>query len=253
MVKKMMKHRIYIPSRGRADNCITARILEAEGLNYVIVIEPQEEKLYKSFYPYVVMDKNNMGISYVRNWIKKYSISKEEKYHWQIDDNIKSFRVRKYGKNEKSNAAYCLRRAENFVDRYSNVGIAGLTHTAFAFSRKTDIGLNKQVYSCILVNNSVDVWWRTNTVEDTDYSLQVLMTENNKYCTILFHRLLIEKAPTMKMKGGNTEISYSGKGRMVRSLGLIDQYPGWFKMTEQYGRPKILPSRIWSRFTQKPI
>jgi len=73
------------------------------------------------------------------------------------------------------------------------------------------------------------------------------------WCTVLFHRLLIEKAVTMKMKGGNTEIEYGGIGRLKRTLELQRYWPGVFKFTKQYGRVKVLPSGIWNKFSQRPI
>jgi hypothetical protein len=87
--------------------------------------------------------------------------------------------------------------------------------------------------------------WRKGLVEDTDYSLQVLTLG---FCTVLFNTLLIEKEKTMKMSGGNTELEYGGDGRMNRSIGLQKMWPEAFKITFQYGRPKVLPSRIWRTF-----
>ena len=55
-------------------------------------------KMYKDIYvstdgylPIVILEKNNQGISYVRNACKKHSMSIGADYHWQIDDNIKDF------------------------------------------------------------------------------------------------------------------------------------------------------------------
>jgi hypothetical protein len=247
------KFSVYIPSRGRSDTCLTAEILKSEGINFKIVIEPQDRDDYVSKYgeeSCLVMDKNNMGIAYVRNWIKDYSKRKKEEYHWQIDDNIKNFRFRNNNKNEKTTAGFCLANAENYIVKFINIGIAGLTHTAFAFSHKEDIGLNKQCYSCVLIKNDILIRYREGLVEDTDYSLQLL---TKGYCTILFYKLLIEKAKTMSMKGGNTEIEYSGNKRELRTKELIKCWPGVFKYTYQYGRIKVLPSRVWRMFSQRPI
>ena len=37
----------------------------------------------------------------------------------------------------------------------------------FAFSRNTHVGINQQVYSGVLVNNDLDLWWRDDVIEDT--------------------------------------------------------------------------------------
>lgn len=252
----MVKYPVYIPSKGRSESCLTADILQSENIDFNIVVEPQDADGYIDIYgadKCLIMEHNDYGIAYARNWIKKHSTDRGEGFHWQIDDNIKSFRVRRNNKNQKIEAGYCLTEVERYNDAHCNIGISGLCHTAFAFSHKTDYGFNKQVYSCVLVRNELPLWWRDGLVEDTDYSLQVLTLGDNNWCTVLFHRLLIEKAKTMSMKGGNTEIEYSENGRLIRSLGLQKQWPGAFKISKQYGRVKVLPSRIWRTFQQRPI
>jgi len=247
------KYPIYIPSKARHSKCLTADILLKEDIDFYIVAEPQDFVEYAKIYSMdrcLMMGENDRGIAYVRNWCKKDSIGKGYSYHWQIDDNIRSFKIRENNKNIKSSCLNCLLKVEDFIDKHNNIGISGLRHHIFAFSQKNDISLNHQIYSCALINNSLDVCWRDDLVEDTDYSLQVLCSD---YCTVLFNRLLIEKIATMAMKGGNTEISYSGNKRLERSLGLQKAWPDIFKVTEQYGRYKVLPSRIWSKFKQELV
>jgi len=244
-------HRIYIPSKGRADICQTAKLLDLYDIPYTLVVEPQDVHDYckHNNADMLKIDKNDMGIAYARNFIKKYSTAMGEKYHWQIDDNISSFKRRIDKKNVKDDPLVCLSGVENYVDKYKNIGAAGLKHVLFAWSAKDAKAFNSQVYSCVLFNNALDLWWRDELIEDTDYSLQILFAN---YCTVIFNRLIIDKATTMKMKGGNTEISHGGDGRRKRSENLQKQWPGIFKLTEQYGRVKVKPSRIWRTFKQRP-
>lgn len=247
------KYPIYILSKGRCNSCLTAKIFIENDIDFYIVVEPEEFKEYREkfgHYRVLSLTRNNQGIAYVRNQIKENSISQGNEYHWQIDDNIKSFRKRIDNKNIKVNPFDMFIEIENFVSQYNNIGGAGLMHTAFAFAAKKDISINKQIYSCVLLNNSVDISYRKDVVEDTDYSLQML---SKGYSTVLFNRLLIDKATTLSMSGGNTEIEYGNDGRMKRSLGLQKHWPGWFQITEQYGRPKVKPSRIWRTFNQQLI
>jgi len=254
-----MKYPIFIPSRGRENTCLTANLLLIENIDFLIVVEPQDLEKYSATFgnsKLLVMQENNQGIAYVRNFIKDYAKEKGYLYHWQIDDNIKNFRIRTNGKNEKTTAQYCLTQAEVFVDLYKNIGGVGLTHTAFAFSHKNPIEVNKQIYSCVLIKSDLPISYRKETVDDTDFSLQILTLDNNYWCTLLLCRLLIEKAATLSMKGGNTEIEYKKEqglsGRELRTRGLIKQWPGIFKYTYQYGRIKVLPSTIWRKFPQRP-
>lgn len=244
----MNKYPIYIPSKGRSTTAHTANALLREDIPFHFVVEPQDATDYEALFGksrIIVMPEDNMGVAYARNFIKALSKDRGEDFHWQIDDNIRGFCKRSDGKNRGALLNDVLTEAENFVDRHENVGIAGLSHIAWAFKAKTYVSPNKQVYSCVLVRNDVPAQWRKGVVEDTDYSLQVLSLG---LCTVLFNTLLIAKEKTMKMSGGNTEIEYSGDGRMNRSLGLQKMWPDAFKITYEYGRPKVKPSRIWSTF-----
>jgi len=249
----MNKYTIYIPSRKRYEKnlSLTANELLNDNINFKLVVEPQDKINYKNIFnnKVLVMDKNDMGIAYARNWIKQYSIDHKEAYHWQIDDNIKNFKIRKNNKNIKIEGYKNLKKAEEYVNQYNNIGAAGLKHAMFAWAAKNKIDFNKQVYTCVLFNNKPNIWWRDGLVEDTDYSLQ-LLTEG--YCTLIFNRLIMDKVTTMTIKGGNTEISYEGDRRLIRAQGLQSMWPGIFKLGEQYGRVKVRPSQIWRTFKQRP-
>ena len=250
-----VKYPVYVPSRGRADVSLTTRELKNSGISFYVVVEPQEYEKYLENYDIssvLKMDHNNRGISYVRNYCKQHSIENGAKFHWQFDDNITSFRYRAPTKNVKCEAFKCIIACESICDSYENIGIAGMSHTMFAFSRSNHVGINQQVYSGVLVNNDLDIWWRDDVIEDTDYSLQVLDTKY--YCTLLFNKFLIDKAATMTIKGGNTDTSHAGDNRMKRSLKLQEYWPqANFQITNQYGRTKIKPSNIWKRFVHGPI
>lgn len=254
-ISARVKYPVYVPSRGRADVLLTTKELIKSKIPFYVVVEPQEYDLYCEYYnknDVLKMDKNNGGISYVRNFCKKHSTDMGSKFHWQFDDNITSFRYRGATKNIKTEAMKCIVACETVCDSYENIGIAGMSHTMFAFSRNTHVGINQQVYSGVLVNNDLDLWWRDDVIEDTDYSLQVLNTKY--YCTVLFNKFLIDKAATMAIKGGNTDTSHAGDGRMKRSLKLQEYWPeANFEITNQYGRTKIKPSRIWKSYVHQPI
>lgn len=56
---------IYIPSKGRASLCTTPKTLDALGLPYKLVVEPQDYESYLEFFSteqVVPMPENDMGI-----------------------------------------------------------------------------------------------------------------------------------------------------------------------------------------------
>lgn len=221
-------------------------VVEKEDLQSYLVNNPQIDRDR-----FLVLPESDKGIAYVRNFCKDHSTEAGYDYHWQIDDNIKRFKKRVGGKNIIKSPHVVLSEAEEYVFQYKNIGIAGLKHACFAFSAKEDYGINQQIYTCMLVNNMVDIRWRPDCIEDTDYSMQVLTAG---YCTILFNRLIMDKATSMSQTGGNTEISHAGDGRLKRSLVLQKLWPNIFRLgTRKDGSAKVNPSRIWKSFKQRPI
>tara|TARA_B000000557_G_scaffold256337_1_gene248418 strand:- start:657 stop:1523 length:867 start_codon:yes stop_codon:yes gene_type:complete len=243
---------IYVPSKARADVKLTTQALADVGLDFYVVVEPQDAGLYLKHYDMkqlVIMEMNDQGIGYVRNACKKHSISIGADFHWQVDDNIKDFRVREGGKNVVKNTRNVFAAAEHYMSHFDNIGIGSLSHSIFAFARNTHVSVNRQAYSCVLVNNSLDIWYRHDCIEDTDYSLQVL---DKGYCTILFNKLLMGKAATGQYKGGNTDTVHAGDGRLIRSRKLQEYWPGAFKVVKKKERWHVAPSRVWDKFPQMP-
>jgi hypothetical protein len=254
-------HPIYILSKGRAQNVITAKLLQSENIDFLIAVEPQEFDLYNKQFPNkcINIQKNNEGIAYVRNFIKQHSISNGDSFHWQMDDDIKSFRIRANNKNIKVESNKVIRYIENECSKYLNVGIAAPIYTTFAFSQKNDFSYNRQGCSCVLVNNKVKATWRKGIVEDTDYSMQLLMSgaktfnKFERWTSIIFNRMLIETVPSFVQKGGCTDIEFSGGGRVKNTKGLLQAWPNVFKSKIKNGVIHVLPSNIWRKFPQRPI
>ena len=249
---KPLKYTIYIPSKGRP-NCSTPKLLE--NTKYYLVVEPQDKKAYIENFgknKVLVLNKNNKGLWYARKWIKNYSTKKGEKYHWQIDDDIRAFMKRdvKQQKNKRKTAYSVLGHIEKYVQKYKNIGMAGLKSEAFAWSAKRDLDFNKQISGVALLNNKVNVSYRNNVIEDTDYSMQVLSAGGGDYCTVLFNRLILS---TVKL-GSNEGGCQSSNDYIKRAKGLIKKWPQHFKIKKRSdGVKRIAPSRVWNNFTQRPI
>jgi len=243
------KYPIYIPSKGRSGNSKTVSQLEEAGMSFSIVVEPQDYESYKEAYPDAVLvqlPKDNGGISYVRTFCKTHSAELGAERHWQLDDNINAFYKMENGKRITVTPAAALVDTENFIDRYSNVAIAGLMSTAYGFGVQVPFKKNQQVYCCVLVLNSTDFIWRMRTTgEDTDYCLQVLSAG---WCTILMQIYQIGKATTGSTKGGLQD-HYKDDGRIqrVRELQRL-----WGKnligIHNKYGRPQQDLRHVWRKF-----
>lgn len=228
-----VKYTIYIPSKGRAHHGHTAKLLDDCGItNYKIVVEPQDYESYVDKWgteKVVELPENNQGIAFSRSFIKRYSRSQGEKFHWQMDDDMISFRLRLNNKNAKVNPRHCFSIVETINDKFSNIGICGITHFAYAFSKKTAIALNRMVYGIVLVNNDVMHDWRSGTNEDLDYSLQTL---ESGFVTIAFNTVLFDTFTTGKLDGGNMLNLFVGDGRKKIYEKTAELWPGRFEVRQ---------------------
>lgn len=237
------RHPIYVISKGRWESRMTSKALERMNVPYRIVVEPQERGEYASVIDpskILVLPFSNLGQGSIpaRNWVWEHSVREGHAWHWIMDDNINGF-YRLY--NNIKTPVGCgsvFGAVEDFVERYDNVGQAGLNYFMFA-SRKTIMPpfcLNTRIYSCILIRNDVypeGSRWRGRYNEDTDLSLRVL---KDGWCTVLFNAFLAMKQSTMTMKGGNTEELYAGDGRYEMAKSLKDQHPDCVEITKKWGR-----------------
>lgn len=235
------KYPIYIISKGRADSRYTAKTLEYMNVPYHIVVEPQEYLEYAKVInsrKIVVTPFSNLGQGSipVRNFVWEHALKTGAKRHWIMDDNIKWFYRLHNNMKIPVNSGTVLKAAEDFVDRYENVGLAGLQYDYFAprKQRMNPFILNTRIYSCILIDNSIKHRWRGKYNEDTDLSIRVL---KDGMCTILFNAFLCGKVPTMNMKGGNTTTIYNtGDLRKEFAESLKRQHPELVEVVWKYNR-----------------
>lgn len=224
---------------------------------YRIVIEPQEYSQYAAVIDpkkILVLPFSNLeqGSIPARNWVWEHSISEGIERHWILDDNIKGFRRFYQNKRIPVTDGATFKAAEDFVDRFENIALAGMQYNSFATSgsmfnasrtRKSSAAvfkpfdLNTRIYSCILIKNNIPYRWRGRYNEDTDLSIRVL---KDGWCTVLFYAFLADKSATMTVKGGNTESLYklnNGQdGRLLMAQSLQQQHPDVVKIGRRWGR-----------------
>lgn len=231
---------VYIISKGRWETRLTSRALERMNVPYSIVIEPQEYQQYASVIDsrkILVLPFSNLGQGSIpaRNWVWDHAISKGVKRHWLLDDNIGHFGRLNNNKRVKVTDGAIFRIAEQFVDRYTNVALAGFQYRGFVEERsvKKPYILNTRVYSNFLIQNNIPYRWRGIYNEDTDISLRVL---KDGYCTVLFYAFFADKHQTLTMKGGNTDELYKDDGRLKMAKSLQLQHPDVVKITWRWNR-----------------
>lgn len=236
---------VYVISKGRWKRPLTVRTLEALGVPYRLVVEPHEEAEYQAvvrqYGELLVLPFANLGQGSIpaRNWVWDHAAQSGAARHWILDDNINGFF--RYHENQARPVASgtVFRCAEDFVDRYENVPMAGFHYEMFCHwtrdrgKEKPAFYLNTRVYSCILLDNSVSYRWRGRYNEDTDLSLRFL---KDGHCTVLFCAFCCGKQATMTMKGGNTDELYAGDGRARMAEALREQHPDVVTVITRWNR-----------------
>jgi len=241
------KYPIYIISKGRYEKRYTSKYLEWCNIDYKIVIEPQEFNDYAKYIdqskililPNEYLNKNQGSIP-ARNFVWQHSKENDYKRHWILDDNITNYKRFMYSQKVIVKGACVFRIVEDFVDRFTNVKMAGHNYTMFAVTTNTGlqpITMNTRIYSSILLSNDIfpEYQWRGKYNEDTDLSLRILKAG---YPTILFNGFLADKLKTLTQKGGNTDSIYTEKdGLLLKAQSIVEQHGDVAKIIYRFGRP----------------
>lgn len=244
------RYPVFIPSKGRADNCFTADVLQGDGVPFRLVVEEAEFEQYRARYPGAIIVcpvADGKGVVPVRRWMQELSITEGFGRHWQIDDNIRVFRRMWKGKRLPVHAGIALRCAEDFTDRYTNVGITGLNYEMFLPRQEhRPFYLNTKCYSCCLISNEMPYRHRGRYNEDTDLCLQVLA---GGLCTVQINAFMIQKIRTMNLSGGNTDaLDYFTDGRLRMARALERVWPYVVSVDRRFQRPQHVVRDHWHGF-----
>jgi hypothetical protein len=244
---------IYIVSKGRWETRHTSKVLESFGVPYYIVVEDNEKDQYAAVIdrkkilvlPQKYLDEydtcdelgasKSKGPGAARNFCWDHSIEMGAKRHWVMDDNISSFNRLNRNLMCKVTSGTIFKAAEDFVDRYENVYLAGMNYDFFAKAKEPlpPFVKNTRIYSVLLIKNDIPYRWRGRYNEDTDLSLRVL---KDGHCTIQFNAFLQEKHTTQKVKGGNTDDFYSKEGTKPKSEMIAKLHPDVAKVVWRFNR-----------------
>ena len=246
------RYPIYIISKGRFANPLTAKFLIRDGVPFHIVVEPQEAEQYQAVVGkdrVLVLPFSNLGLGGIpaRNWVWEHAKAAGYERHWILDDNISCIYRRYKAKRIVCRSGVAFAASEDFVDRYENIAVAGLNYECWVLDQKKipPFVLNCHVYSCILIRNDLPHRWRGRYNEDTDLCLQVL---SDGWCTVLINAFSCKKRGTLTMKGGNTAELYKGDGRLKMARALERMWPGVVETKRRFQRPQHVIKYAWRRF-----
>lgn len=255
MGRQLPRYPVYVISKGRHETGSTAKMLIRDRVPFRLVVEPQEVEAYAAHFDpelLVTLPFGNLGLGSIpaRNWCWENARSEGHDRHWILDDNIRN--VYRFWQRTRMHCAAgpALRVVEDFTDRYENIAISGLNYDmnlgAGVHGASTPpFLLNVHVYSCLLIRNDLPFRWRGRYNEDTDLCLQAL---SQGWCTVLVNAFVVDKTPTMKMKGGNSDELYQGDGRLKMARSLERLWPYVVDTRRRHGRPQHVVRNGWKGF-----
>ena len=247
------RYPIFIASKGRWDSRLTMRALDKMGVDYRVIVEKHEAERYAAqlgqskilVLPKEYLEKydtfddlenrKSKGPGAALNFAWDKAVAEGAARHWIMDDNIYYFVRATYNLNAVSHSAAIFAAAEDFVDRYENIAIAGFNYVKFCQAKTVfpPYILNTRIYSCLLIKNDLPYRWRGRYNEDTDLSLRAL---KDGWCTLEFQAFLADKATTGKVNGGNTKEFYEKEGTRAKSEMLERMHPDVAKVVWRFNR-----------------
>tara|TARA_Y100000310_G_scaffold325015_1_gene387814 strand:+ start:2556 stop:3407 length:852 start_codon:yes stop_codon:yes gene_type:complete len=238
------KYPIFIPSKGRHDSRFTMKMFDEFGFYYTVVIEEQEYEKYAAVIDpskLLILPFSNKGLTTTRNWIWNYAESLGVEKFWTFDDNIRGIYRINRNLNVPCSTGVPIPIIEKFIDRFENVGVAGMNYFMF-IPRKDKIPpytVNTRVYSNMLLNtkekNPDGTPFRNNLEYNDDTDLNIRMLKKGS-CTIQFNAFNVDKATTMTTKGGITESYKKMESRKAISQLLVDAHPDCAKVVWKFDR-----------------
>lgn len=226
---------IMIPSKGRAGKTKTDKLMRKAGLSYCFVVEPQDLKSYSatgSFH--MVLPKNDMGITYARQWILDQMRKQNYKRFWMLDDDIQCFGEVVDGRNVSKDANVLL-DAYNQMKVYGSASLYSLELRQFAWSSK-DIQRDKIAMQCVMfeLENCKELNYdlRLKIREDYDLSFQAIFKGKG----VLKSGKYYYGIEDMKSQEGGMSKWYNELTETHEALKLCRKWPGLVELLKKKGR-----------------
>ena len=270
------KYPIYIVSKGRSwmHRTHTSFWLSAMRVHHYICVEPSDFENYsncilnQSEYCHILqMDMeykklyntlsdrlgniNSTGSGAARNFCADYSRKNGFHWCWILDDNVRGFYRIWRGRKIFSFTPEIFCSLERFVERYTNIGLAGLNYSMFLVNQdqRPPYVTNSKVYSFGLWNLDCPfVAQEGRYNEDVIQSLKIL---EQGWCTVQWNLYTGNKLRTQTCKGGNTEEIYGKEfgGTFSKTQMLVERFPQYAKLVWKFSRWHHVVD--YTSFTQK--
>ncbi len=148
-----MYYPIYIPSKNRPEGKSFDLLKDIDTEKYIIV-EPQDIEKYEHFkdnFNILVLEKNDQGLYYVRDFTKNYAEKTKTKWYWVIDDDISKFYRTENKKNKPITPNEALTSAEELFSSMP-IALGALEYQQYAWSQTKLFKINSYA-DCVVCFN----------------------------------------------------------------------------------------------------
>lgn len=221
----------FIPSKGRPQTK-THELFEASGFDVYHFVEPQDLDSYNVTNVVSIL-KDNMGMTYVRNFMLQYAKDNGISHHVVCDDDMNSFGEAKNGRAVKCDNADSIAKYLKIFTK-SGFSIGGLNNRQYAWAEKKSYKVNTgKAEGCFFLNADKINWqYKEDTKEDRDFLLQCL---DNRRNFVFFCKLFFNCPVIGTNKGGLFE-KYAEKRDSLWAMKLNADWPNYTKIIKQHGR-----------------
>jgi len=207
---------IFVASKGRSDTSQTLAVLKASNLSYLFFVEPQDYTKYclvLGAQKVIMLNDNNQGLAFVRQFILDYAIANKLGWYWMLDDDITGFFKSVMSKNVRIPMADALERAEAYFKDSSQIAQASLEYQQYSWSAKKQFTINGYCDVCVAIHAQraklLKFRKETDLKVDRDFTLQVIARgfQTIRTCKIAF------AAPKNGSNKGGLQDIYKQDGR----------------------------------------
>ena len=209
----------YIPTKNRFKTK-TYKLFEEAGIECYHFIEPKEYDSY-DVPNKVNIQKDDKGISYVRNFMLKHAKKKKDKWVIFCDDDVTSFGVYN-GKTVKKGASI-------WHDIYKTVKnlpfeVIGINYTQHAWHEKTSYSINRKFAEvCVLINVDKIEWeYVKGMKQDRQFCLETI---KNGYGVLRFNHFWFSCPDVGTNKGGLFDDYKNNKDAKAAQRLVREYYP----------------------------
>jgi len=162
---------VCIPSKKRP-RTKTYKLFEEAGYEVFHFIEPKEINDYQV--PNKInIEKNDQGITYVRNFMLDWLKNRKVDWAWFSDDDVDNFGIYN-GKTVKTGASI-LQKVEQKAKKLP-FEIVGINYVQHAWHEKKQYNVNRKFAEVCVLMHVEKIHWRynENTKEDRDFTMQCI-------------------------------------------------------------------------------